>query len=262
MQFTSLAFLLFLPVVFAVYWGLQKRLRLQNLWLVGASYVFYGWWDARFLVLLLLTSLCSYGAGLFIERAYDADRRRQARIFSAANILLNLGILGVFKYYDFFADSFCSLLATIGLHADLPTLRLVLPVGISFYTFQALSYTIDVYRRRLPATRDAVAFLAYISFFPQLVAGPIERATHLLPQMLRRRHFSRPAAVDGLRQMLWGFFKKMVVADTCALAVDAVWAAPDQQSALMLVAGAFLFAIQIYGDFSGYSDIAWAVHAC
>ena len=256
MLFTSLSFLLFLPVVFAVYWLLHRRLTWQNIWLVAASYVFYGWWDVRFLGLIILTSACSYLCALAIERAFDDGEERHAWLFSVTNIILNLAILGVFKYYDFFVESFARLLSMMGLHADVSTLHLILPVGISFYTFQALSYTIDVYRRRLPATRDIVAFFAYISFFPQLVAGPIERAMHLLPQMQQRRCFSRPTAVDGLRQMLWGFFKKIVVADTCALAVDSVWAAPEGQSSLMLLVVAILFAMQIYGDFSGYSDIA------
>jgi len=253
MSFTSLQFLFFLPVVFAIYWTLQRHLRWQNLLLVVASYVFYGWWDARFLLLIALTTGASYLSGLLIEH-FEGDGRR--RLVAAANIVLNLGILALFKYYNFFADSLSELLRTVGLHADLPTLRLILPIGISFYTFQALSYTIDVLRRQLPATRDAVAFFAYIAFFPQLVAGPIERATHLLPQMLQPRHFSDRHAVDGLRQMLWGFFKKMVVADSCALAVDIIWQSPSEQSALVLALGALLFTVQIYGDFSGYSDIA------
>lgn len=256
MLFTSNSFLLFLPIVFAVYWLLHRHQNWQNVWLVVASYAFYGWWDPRFLCLIIQTSLCSYAFGLLIERCIHVGQTHLAWLCSAANIILNLAVLGLFKYYDFFAESFVRLLSLMGLRADVPTLHLILPVGISFYTFQALSYTIDVYRRRLPATHDPLAFFAYICFFPQLVAGPIERATHLLPQMLLPRRFSRPAAVDGLRQMLWGFFKKMVVADTCALAVDAVWADPWQHSSLMLITAAFLFAMQIYADFSGYSDIA------
>ena len=254
MSFTSLSFFLFLPVVFALYWALRRHLRWQNALIVLASYVFYGWWDWRFLLLIALTTAASYVCGLAIERCEGRESWRRA--LSAANICLNLGILGLFKYFDFFSANFAALLRACGLHADALTLHLILPVGISFYTFQALSYTIDVYRRRLPATRDAAAFFAYISFFPQLVAGPIERATHLLPQMLRARTFNYYRAVDGLRQMLWGFCKKMIVADTCALAVDIIWQAPGEQSALALLVGAFLFAIQIYGDFSGYSDIA------
>ena len=254
MSFTSLQFLFFLPLVFGLYWMLRRSVRWQNLLLVVASYVFYGWWDWRFLGLIALTTAASFASGLLLEYYEGHERRR--RWITASNIALNLGILALFKYYNFFADNFAALLLALGLHADLSTLRLILPVGISFYTFQALSYTIDVHRRQLRATRDAVAFFAYISFFPQLVAGPIERATHLLPQMLRARTFKYEAAVDGLRQMLWGFAKKMLVADSCALAVDIIWQSPAEQSALVLAVGAVLFSIQIYGDFSGYSDIA------
>ena len=254
MSFTSLQFLLFLPLVFALYWSMRRSVRWQNVLLVVASYVFYGWWDWRFLGLIALTTCASYASGLLLEHFEGHERRR--RLVTTSNIILNLGILALFKYYNFFADNFAALLHIFGLHADLPTLRLILPVGISFYTFQALSYTIDVHRRQLPATRDVIAFFAYIAFFPQLVAGPIERATHLLPQMLRARTFNYPAAVDGLRQMLWGFCKKMLVADSCALAVDIIWQSPEEQSALALLVGAVLFSIQIYGDFSGYSDIA------
>jgi D-alanyl-lipoteichoic acid acyltransferase DltB (MBOAT superfamily) len=254
MSFTSLQFLLFLPAVFILYWALHRSQRWQNLLLVVASYVFYGWWDWRFLGLIALTTAASFASGLVIEHFEGREGRR--RLVAAANIVLNLGILALFKYYDFFADNFTALLSLLGFQADLPTLRLILPVGISFYTFQALSYTIDVFRRHISATRDIVAFFAYIAFFPQLVAGPIERATQLLPQMLRARTFIYADAIDGLRQMLWGFCKKMLVADTCAMAVDIIWQSPGEQSALALVVGAFLFTIQIYGDFSGYSDIA------
>ena len=262
MSFTSTAFLLFLPIVLGLYWLLRRHLRWQNGLVVVASYFFYGWWDWRFLLLIALTSACSYASGLAMdatggEATHLKNRQRLlCRGVAAANIILNLGILTLFKYFNFFAESFCDLLRMVGFHADAPTLRLILPVGISFYTFQALSYTIDVYRGRIPATRDAVAFFAYISFFPQLVAGPIERATQLLPQMLRARTFIYSDAVDGLRQMLWGFFKKVVVADTCAMAVNEIWADQSAQSSLALALGAVLFSIQIYGDFSGYSDIA------
>lgn len=254
MLFNSLQFLVFLPLVFVFYWFVFRRLKWQNAFVVVASYVFYGWWNWHFLLLIFITSLCSYASGLLIDRAAAGSVRAKAVV--AANLLINLGILGLFKYYNFFAESFSSLLSALGMHADLPTLKLILPVGISFYTFQALSYTIDVYRRRLPATRDAVAFFAYISFFPQLVAGPIERATQLLPQMQRQRTFSYEAATDGMRQMLWGFFKKMVVADNCALVANAVWADCANQSSAALAVGALMFTLQIYGDFSGYSDIA------
>ena len=253
MSFVSVAFFVFLPIVFAVYWLLGRHLRWQNLWLLLASYVFYGWWDWRFLILILITSLSSFASGLWLERT----QHRQTVV--ASNIILNLGILGTFKYYDFFVENLQHLFLQVGYSLDVPTLRLILPVGISFYTFQSLSYTIDVYRGKLHATKDVVAFFAYIAFFPQLVAGPIERATHLLPQMLGTRTFRYDEAVDGLRRMLWGFFKKMVVADNCAVAVNLIWENYAEADALTLIAGMLLFTFQIYGDFSGYSDIAIGV---
>lgn len=250
MSFVSVAFFVFFPIVFAVYWLLGRHLRWQNLCLLVASYVFYGWWDWRFLILILITSLSSFASGLWLERT----QHRKAVV--ASNIILNLGILGAFKYYDFFVENLQHLFLQVGYSLDVPTLRLILPVGISFYTFQSLSYTIDVYRGKLHATKDVVAFFAYIAFFPQLVAGPIERATHLLPQMLGARTFRYDEAVDGLRRMLWGFFKKMVVADNCAVAVNLIWENYAAADALTLIAGMLLFTFQIYGDFSGYSDIA------
>ena len=247
MLFTSLEFFVFLPAVFALYWLLHKQLRWQNLLVVVASYVFYGWWDWRFLLLIAFTSTCSYASGLLIEDG----RWRKAALWG--NIIINLAILGLFKYYDFFASELATLLGCSG---DSVMLHLILPVGISFYTFQALSYSIDIYRGKLEATRDVVAFFAYVSFFPQLVAGPIERATNLLPQFQRQRQFDYATAVDGIRQMLWGFFKKVVVADNCAVYVDDIWNDIANQSSLHLVMAAALFSIQIYCDFSGYSDIA------
>ena len=254
MQFNSLVFLIFLPVVFLLYWQVFKSVRWRNLLIVVASYVFYGWWDWRFLGLIAFTSLFSYVCGLLTE--YYGERQRLQRIVCAMCIAVNLLILGVFKYYNFFADSLCALLGLFGWQADWATLNVVLPVGISFYTFQALSYTIDVYCSRICACHDVVSFLAYISFFPQLVAGPIERASRLLPQFHQERHFSYADAVDGCRQMLWGFFKKMVVADNCATVVNAVWGNYHSQSSVVFAIGAVLFSFQIYCDFSGYSDIA------
>ncbi len=253
MSFVSVAFFVFLPIVFAVYWLLGRHLRWQNLCLLVASYVFYGWWDWRFLILILITSLSSFASGLWLERT------KHRKVVVASNIILNLGILGAFKYYDFFVGNLQHLFLQLGYSLDVPTLRLILPVGISFYTFQSLSYTIDVYRGKLHATKDVVAFFAYIAFFPQLVAGPIERATHLLPQMVGTRTFRYDEAVDGLRRMLWGFFKKMVVADNCAVAVNLIWENYAEADALTLIAGMLLFTFQIYGDFSGYSDIAIGV---
>ena len=256
MMFNSIEFLIFLPVTFVVYWLLGRRVRWQNLFVVAASYLFYGWWDWRFLLLIAATSLCSYASGIAITHPTTRQRNQglTPKFFLWANIVLNLLILCTFKYYDFFAQSFAD--AFLGGKADHLLLHLVLPVGISFYTFQALSYSIDVYRGTMKPTRDVVAFFAYVSFFPQLVAGPIERATSLLPQFEQPRHPDYRQCVDGLRQMLWGFFKKMVVADSCALYVDQIFAHPDWFNSPTLLLAAMLFSIQIYGDFSGYSDIA------
>ena len=255
MIFNSIQFALFLPIVFLLYWFVfdkwiaksRHQLRLQNAFVLVASYVFYGWWDWKFLILIAFTSLCSYLSGILMR---EGDKRRNLTVMWV-NIVINIAILGLFKYYDFFATEFARL---FGLEGDKLLLHLILPVGISFYTFQALSYSIDVYRQKLQPTRDPVAFFAYIAFFPQLVAGPIERATNLLPQFQRRREFDYQTALDGARQILWGLFKKMVVADTCATYVDMAFGAPADGSVKLM--GAIFFTFQIYGDFSGYSDIA------
>lgn len=253
MLFNSLTFAIFLPVVFALYWGLQKNLRAQNLLVFLASYLFYGWWDWRFLGLLFLTSFVDFLLGIAMDRAGDTPRRRHLLWISLG---LNLGVLGLFKYFNFFVDSMATALASVGVQANLPSLRLVLPVGISFYTFQSLSYTIDVYRKELKPTRNIIDFLAFVSFFPQLVAGPIERARDLLPQFYVPRRFDVSKAEDGLRQMLWGMTKKVLIADNAARQVEYVFGHWEQLSGLTLWLGVFLFAVQIYGDFSGYSDIA------
>ena len=254
MLFNSFEFMLFLPVVFLLYWFVTRGRRWQNLLVVVASYVFYGWWDWRFLLLIVFTSACSFASGLLIEH-YEGRRSRQ-RTVSAANIVVNLSVLGVFKYYNFFAENLASLLALAGWHVDWATVNIILPVGISFYTFQALSYSIDVYQRKLSATRDAVEFFAYISFFPQLVAGPIERVTNLLPQFQRERRFDYARAVDGMRQMLWGLLKKLVVADNCAMVVNEYWDSCSSLPGAGIFIVGVLFTMQIYCDFSGYSDIA------
>jgi len=258
MLFNSIQFALFLPIVFLLYWFVFDRfiskskwqLRLQNAFVVVASYVFYGWWDWRFLLLIAFTSFCSWGSGLLIGKA---ETRKKAKLWTTLNIVLNLGILALFKYYDFFVTEFAQLfrISTDGL-----LLKVILPVGISFYTFQALSYSIDVYRGKIEPTKDIVAFFAFISFFPQLVAGPIERATNLLPQFLKKREFNYDTAVDGMRQILWGLFKKIVVADNCAVYVDEVFSTYTEQTGSTLLLAAIFFTFQIYGDFSGYSDIA------
>lgn len=255
MLFNSIEYIFFLPIVFAIYWLLRNHLKLQNAFVVLASYVFYGWWDWRFLILIAFTSFCSWGSGLLIgkELKNEGVNELKRKSWLTANIVINLAILGVFKYYDFFVSEFGNL---FGISTDNLLLRIILPVGISFYTFQALSYSIDVYRRKIEPTKDVVAFFAYVAFFPQLVAGPIERATNLLPQFLQKRTFSYEQGVDGMRQILWGLFKKIVVADNCAIYVDQVWATYDTQSGCTLLLAAVLFTFQIYGDFSGYSDIA------
>ncbi len=253
MLFNSIEFAIFLPIVFLLYWFVFNRnLKLQNLFIVAVSYIFYGWWDWRFLFLIAFTSACSFTAGLLIEK-YRGEPRK-AKAVSAVNIIINLLILGVFKYYDFFASSFADLF--LGGRDDALLLHLILPVGISFYTFQALSYSIDVYKGKLEPTHDIIQFFAFVSFFPQLVAGPIERATNLLPQFAKPRVFEYGTGVDGLRQILWGLFKKMVVADNCAVYVDNVFSSYQTQSGSTLLLAAVFFAFQIYGDFSGYSDIA------
>ena len=261
MLFNSYEYLIFLPIVFAIYWALGVRLdskssRAQNLFVVLASYFFYGCWDWRFLSLIIITTLSSWAAGRLIDLQDGKSSPMGRKAVLVANIVLNVGILCVFKYLNFFADTFAAVLRTIGLAADMPTLHIILPVGISFYTFQAIGYTIDVYRQQSRSTTDLVAFAAYISFFPQLVAGPIERSTRLLPQFLAKRQFSYEAATDGCRQMLWGFVKKVVVADNCAITVNMVWADYGHYSSTMHVVAALLFTMQIYCDFSGYSDIA------
>ena len=258
MLFNSFEFAIFLPIVFLLYWFVfdyamrkcKRQLLWQNLFVVVASYIFYGWWDWRFLILIAITTLLSFLSGIGIEYA---PTQRGKKAVMIANIVVNLGILGVYKYYDFFAREFAEL---IGIESDFLLLHLILPVGISFYTFQALSYSIDVYRKQIAPCHDIVAFTAFLSFFPQLVAGPIERATNLLPQFQRKRTFDYATAVDGMRQILWGLFKKIVVADNCATYVDTVFADLSNQSGSTLVLAAVLFTFQIYGDFSGYSDIA------
>ena len=254
MLFNSFEFLVFLPIVFLLYWFVCRSRRWQNFLVVIASYIFYGWWDWRFLLLIAFTSLCSYCSGVLLEH-YDGRRKLQ-KALSAVNIVLNLGILGVFKYFNFFVDNLEAICNSIGWQLDWVTIDIILPVGISFYTFQALSYTIDVYQKKLSATHDVVEFFAYISFFPQLVAGPIERATNLLPQFQQNRSFDYAKAVDGCRQILWGFLKKLVIADSCASIVNEYWGQYQNLPGFALLMLGVLFTFQIYCDFSGYSDIA------
>ncbi len=254
MLFNSIDFAIFLPLVFLLYWFVfQKNLKLQNALIVVASYLFYGWWDWRFLSLILFSTLVDYGVGIWLSKT-ETKRKRQALLWTS--ILVNLGFLGFFKYYNFFLDNFQEIFRLFGMEFRASSLEIVLPVGISFYTFQTLSYTIDVYKRKLEPTKDFIGFAAYVSFFPQLVAGPIERATNLLPQFYKSRVFNYGQAVDGMRQILWGLFKKVVIADNCAHYSDMIFNNHMDYSGSTLFLGAIFFAFQIYGDFSGYSDIA------
>lgn len=270
MLFNSLEFAIFFPIVFAIYWLLQKRLRLQNLFVVIVSYVFYAWWNWRFLGLLMGMSLLSWLAGKMIARSQNhaeclrggqnvpfADKSRELRVESGKIwlglcVVIDLLILGLFKYYNFFVNSFADL---FGLQNSIHSLKIVLPLGISFFTFQAISYVVDVYKRKIEPT-NMVDCLLYIGFFPKLLAGPIERPTNLIPQIQKPRVFEYDLAVDGCRQILWGLFKKVVIADNCALYVNQVYGDYANQSGSTLLLASILYTIQIYGDFSGYSDMA------
>ncbi len=254
MLFNSLDFAVFLPIVFALYWVVGGRsLQRRNAILLAASYLFYGWWDWRFLGLLAFSTAIDYAVGRALEGAAQHARRK---LLLAVSVAVNLGLLGFFKYFNFFAAEFAQAFTLLGTPITAARLDIVLPVGISFYTFQTLSYSIDVYRGHLKPARDPIAFAAYVAFFPQLVAGPIERATNLLPQFASLRQFDRAKASDGLRQMLWGLFKKVVIADNCAPHVQAIFSDHAAYQASTVALGAFLFGLQVYGDFSGYSDIA------
>jgi D-alanyl-lipoteichoic acid acyltransferase DltB (MBOAT superfamily) len=251
MFFNSIDFAVFLPIVFVLYWSLNKNLRLQNLLIIVASFVFYGWWDAKFLLLITITILSNY---------YAARMSRNGSKFPfIANIILNFLILGYFKYCNFFIQSFATAFSFFGINLDVRPLSIILPIGISFYTFQAIGYSIDVYKKKIEPAKDIISFFAFVSFFPLLVAGPIERANNLLPQFCKKRFFEYEKAVDGCRQILLGLFKKIVVADTCAVEVNYIFSNAADSSGSTLLLGGILFAFQIYGDFSGYSDIAVGV---
>lgn len=257
MVFNSYEFPLFLLVVFFFYWFVfRSSLKYQNLFLVLASYTFYGWWDWRFLCLLFLSTGLDYYTGL---RIGEASSQKTRKLWLYTSVITNLSILGVFKYFNFFISSFTDLFHAFGLQAEVPLLNVILPIGISFYTFHGLSYVIDIYNKKAPVTRSFVDYSLFVCFFPLLVAGPIERATHLLPQIQKPRVFSPAIATDGLRQILWGLFKKIVVADTCASMVDTIFAGHQSYSGSALLLGGVLFAFQIYGDFSGYSDMALGI---
>ena len=254
MLFNSIDFAIFLPIVFLLYWFVtNKNLKLQNFLIVVASYMFYGWWDWRFLSLIFFSTIVDFLVGLMLSKEENKTRRK-ALLWTS--ILVNLGFLGFFKYYNFFIENFTTAFSFFGNEIQPNSLNIILPVGISFYTFQTLSYSIDVYKRKLEPTKDFIAFAAFVGFFPQLVAGPIERATNLLPQFYKKRTFDYSKAVDGTRQILWGLFKKIVIADNCAEYANIIFNNSSEYSGSTLVLGAIFFSFQIYGDFSGYSDIA------
>ena len=254
MLFNSFEFFIFLPIVFFTYWFVLKNtLKGQNLFLLLASYLFYGWWDWRFLLLILFSTIIDYICALNIENQQSKTVRK---IWLGVSLTINLGMLGFFKYYNFFVESWVEAWAGIGVKMDVSTLNIILPVGISFYTFQTLSYTIDVFKNKLTPTRNFIDFAAFVTFFPQLVAGPIERASHLLPQFYKKREFNYDKAVSGVYLIIWGLFKKIVIADNCAFFVNQIFADHQSFTSVELWIGAVLFAFQIYGDFSGYSDIA------
>lgn len=257
MLFNSIEFGFFLTASFFLYWFVfNKNVRTRNLFLLIVSYIFYGWWDWRFLSLLIFSSAIDY---LIAFKIYNTAFHSVKKRFLLISLISNLGLLGVFKYFNFFADSFVHVLHGFGLQADRVTLDVILPVGISFYTFQTLSYTIDVYRGKLKPADDWIQFFTYVTFFPQLVAGPIERATRLLPQFSTLQPFSYDLAASGMRLMLWGYFKKSAVADHCAQQVNAIFGDHSNANSLVLLMGVVYFAFQIYGDFSGYTDIARGV---
>ena len=254
MLFNSVEFAIFLPIVFLFYWFVANRhLKAQNAFLVVVSYFFYGWWDWRFLSLIIFSSIVDFCVGLSLSKTEEKSKRKLLLFLS---LFVNIGLLGFFKYFNFFIESFADAFTLLGRPMEANRLNIILPIGISFYTFQTLGYSIDVYKRKMEPVRDPIAFFAFVSFFPQLVAGPIERATNLLPQFLYKKEFKYENAVEGVRQILWGLFKKIVIADTCAVYVNDIFSNSIDYSGSTLFLGAFLFAFQIYGDFSGYSDIA------
>jgi alginate O-acetyltransferase complex protein AlgI len=257
MLFNSINFAYFLPIVFFLYWfGAKNNLKFQNLILLFSSYYFYSCWDYRFLFLLVFSTFLDYFSGIKI---FESKSYRTRKLWFWLSVIINLGFLGVFKYYNFFAESLMDVLSQFGLKANLSTLNVILPVGISFYTFHGLSYIIDIYKNKIKAERNFVDYSVFVSFFPLLVAGPIERATHLLPQIQKDRVFNYGQAVDGLKQILWGLFKKVVIADNCAQFANIIFNDSDLYPGSTLVLGALFFTFQIYCDFSGYSDIALGV---
>jgi alginate O-acetyltransferase complex protein AlgI len=254
MLFNSFEFAIFLPIVFLLYWFVfNKQVKTQNFFLLIVGYVFYGWWDWRFLLLIAFSTSFDFWVGIKLGQIEEARKRK---FIFALSCLVNLGFLGFFKYYNFFSANFIAAFESLGYHFSALPLNIILPVGISFYTFQSLSYTADVYFKKMKPTKDFILFASFISFFPQLVAGPIERAFNLLPQFQNKRSFNYEEAKRGMQQILWGLFKKIVVADTLSVYVDQIFADYQTLPGSTLFLGAVYFSVQIYCDFSGYSSIA------
>ena len=256
MQFTSIPFAFFLPLVFIIYWLLNKNLKIQNILLLIASYIFYGWWDLRFLFLLFFISIVNYSTGLTIQ---DAKTRRGRKISLIAGIIANVGVLSYFKYLNFFIGAFANLFSIFGYTLQKSTLNIILPLGISFYVFLSISYLVDIYRNKLKADKNIIEVLLTLGFFPIILAGPIQRPVTLLPQIQKKRLFNAEFAADGLRQILWGLFMKMVVADNCAVYVNDIFQNFNVYKGSTLLVGGILYTIQIYADFAGYSEIAIGV---
>lgn len=253
MLFSSISFAIFLPIVFAFYWLVKKDLKIQNIVLLVASYFFYSCWSYKFLFLLIFSTFLDYFTGI---KMFDAGSPKSKKAWFLLSVLINVGFLGVFKYYNFFVSSFAEGLSLLGISTHPWTLNVILPVGISFYTFHGLSYVIDIYKNRIQPVRNFTDYAVFVSFFPLLVAGPIERATHLLPQIQQPRTFEYGQAIAGLRQILWGLFKKIVIADNCAEYANTIFNSHTPVGGSTVVIGAIFFTFQIYCDFSGYSDIA------
>lgn len=254
MLFNSIAFAIYLPIVFLLYWFvLNKSLRTQNLFLLVSGFVFYGWWDWRFLLLLVGMAVSNYFIGISIE---SSETERKSKSWLIIGLVVNIGVLCIFKYFNFFIESFIDFIYLFGYNLPHSSTRIVLPVGISFYTFLSISYIIDIHKKNLHANRNAVEVLLSLSFFPIILAGPIQRPSTLLPQIANKRVFEYDRAVDGMKQILWGLFKKVVIADNCAEFANQIFNNSAAYSGSTLLLGAVFFAIQLYGDFSGYSDIA------
>jgi len=253
MLFNSIEYLIFLPIVFIVYWLLKLNYKYQNILLLISSYVFYGWWDYRFLSLIIFSSFIDYFVGKKIEKANGKENKKRWLLVSLCS---NLGLLAIFKYYNFFADSFASTMSTLGWEVNDLTLNIILPVGISFYTFQTLSYSIDIYREKIKSCKDIIAFFTFVSLFPQLVAGPIERASNLIPQIEKRRSLNSTLVKTGIFQIFIGLFRKVAIADNLGVYVDAAYANHEIHNGSTLLIATIFYAFQIYFDFSGYSDIA------